>query len=70
VSISVRALREEARLVITVDDDAGVLRAELEEGVGLSNLRRRLAALHGDRASLVLQPRQPRGVSVQLVLPA
>lgn len=70
VVIAVRALREGPCLVITVDDDAGVLPAEPEEGVGLSNLRRRLAALHGHRASLVLQRRRPRGVLVRMELPA
>ena len=38
-------------------------------GIGLANLRQRLAALHGDRASLTLTPLSPAGLHAQITLP-
>jgi LytS/YehU family sensor histidine kinase len=38
-------------------------------GIGLANLRARLAALHGDRAALSLAPRAGGGVRAELRLP-
>jgi two-component system LytT family sensor kinase len=70
VRIGVSARLADGRLVITVEDDAGTLPGAVSEGVGLANLRQRLAALHGDRASLSLQPLAPRGVRARMELPA
>jgi len=70
VHIAVAARLEPGRLVVTVEDDAGTLQGSPGEGVGLSNLRQRLLALHGDRAALSLQPLAPRGVRARLELPA
>jgi len=39
-------------------------------GTGLSNLRERLAALHGPAARLVLSEHSPRGLRAEIVLPA
>lgn len=69
VRISVRARRDGPHMRVDVVDDAGSLPAEVQEGVGLANLRQRLAALHGDRASLTLQQAQPRGVVARLEWP-
>lgn len=70
VHITVGVKREPGHLVITVEDDAGTLPPAHGEGVGLSNLRQRLAALHGGHATLLLAPQSPRGVRVQMELPA
>jgi len=48
----------------------GALPAALEEGVGLANLRRRLALLHGERASLVLEADPGGGVRAAVEWPA
>ncbi|MCA3252015.1 MAG: sensor histidine kinase [Pseudomonadota bacterium] len=61
--------------------DDGTLRASVADtgvglaptapvGTGLSNLRERLAALHGPAARLVLSEHSPRGLRAEIVLPA
>jgi hypothetical protein len=67
--IVVRARREAGRLVLEVEDDGGVLPAATRFGVGLSNLRQRLATQHGDRAALTLEARRGGGVRARLDLP-
>lgn len=61
---------EAGSLIISVTTDVGSLPAPLVEGVGLSNLRQRLAALYGDRASLRLSAASSGGVIARLELPA
>lgn len=75
--IMVSALREGNSLLVGVEDDAGTLaagkhgdRPDGGPGIGLANLRARLAALHGDGASLVLSQLAPAGVRAELRLPA
>lgn len=70
VHISITVRREAARLVVTVEDDAGTLPTPVAEGVGLANLRQRLQALHGHRAALSVAARSPHGVLARLELPA
>lgn len=74
--ITVGATREGDSLVLRVEDDAGTLATDVTErpdagrsGIGLANLRARLASLHGERASLVLSQLQPAGVRAELRLP-
>jgi hypothetical protein len=69
--IAVRARREGALLALSVEDDGGALRADSAggPGLGLANLRARLAALHGDAASLRLRQLDPAGVRAELRLP-
>ncbi|HMC15348.1 MAG TPA: histidine kinase [Albitalea sp.] len=68
--IVVQARRDGATLKMAIDDDGGVLGASPRFGVGLSNLKLRLEALHGAAAQLRLQPRESGpGVSVSLELP-
>jgi len=73
IRILVSAAREDDSLVLRVEDDAGRLDAaegqEGESGIGLANLRARLAALHGERASLSLSQLEPSGVRTELRLP-
>lgn len=69
VHIGVAVQREAERLVLTVQDDVGMLPTPVAEGVGLANLRQRLQALHGERAVLSVAARSPRGVVARLELP-
>lgn len=68
VGIAVSALREGDELVVRVDDDAGVLAAANPAGVGLRNLRERLANLYGPDATLTLSPLLPAGVRAEMRL--
>ena len=67
--IVVSAARDGERLRLAVTDDAGTLPAEPVPGVGIGNLRERLAARHGAAASLVLRPREGGGVIAAVELP-
>jgi hypothetical protein len=77
--ITVAAVRDGATLVLSVEDDAGTLAAPasalrpgdapVRGGIGLSNLRARLLALHGADAALTLAPRPGGGVRAELRLP-
>ncbi len=69
--VLVSAAREGDTLVLRVEDDAGRLEAGQagDSGIGLANLRARLAALHGERASLSLSQLEPAGVATEVRLP-
>jgi sensor histidine kinase YesM len=68
IGVSVR--RDGAELVLGVEDDAGQLAAPARPGgIGLANLRARLAALYGDAARLDLTARPQGGVRAELRLP-
>lgn len=69
VAIVVSARRDGAHLVLAVEDDGGTLADGAPAGIGLSNLRERLAALHGERASLSLAALSPLGVRAEMRLP-
>ena len=69
VGIAVSALREGDELVVRVDDDAGVLAAASPAGVGIPNLRARLANLYGPDATLTLSQLAPAGVRAEMRLP-
>ncbi len=60
--------RGEALELIVQDDGAGFGNLTRGGGVGLSNLRERLATLFGDRARLTIEDAQP-GTRVRLLLP-
>ena len=65
-------MREDDSLVLRVEDDAGVLdsdKPEGEAGIGLANLRARLAALYGDAATVALTQLAPAGVRTEVRLP-
>lgn len=68
--IEVSAQREQDTLVLRVDDDGRLgAPAAAGGGIGLSNLRARLAALYGTRASLDLATRDGGGVRAELRVP-
>lgn len=68
--ICVRARCVANELLLSVEDDAGVLAsAAPATGLGLANLRQRLAALYGDAASLTLTQPGAAGVRAELRIP-
>lgn len=69
VALQVQARRVGDRLRLVVSDDAGTLATDAPEGVGLGNLRQRLAAAYGDAAALGLAARPGGGVVATLELP-
>lgn len=66
--VEIAACGQAGQLEITVSDDGLGFRPSANSGVGLANLRERLAALHGDRASMSIEDRQP-GTRVRVRLP-
>jgi LytS/YehU family sensor histidine kinase len=67
--IHVEAVSEGDALILRVTDTGLGMAAAGPEGVGLSNVRARLAALYGDRGRLTLQRHPVRGVVAELHLP-
>jgi signal transduction histidine kinase len=72
--IEVSAQREQDALVLRVDDDGRLDDKPAKDagqgcGIGLANLRARLAALYGPRASLSLGAREGGGVRAELRVP-
>ncbi len=71
--VRITAERDGDALRVQVQDDGVGLPAEASPsrggGVGLSNLRARLATLYGARAALELRPGTPRGAIAELCLP-
>lgn len=68
-TIRVSAAREGDRLVLRVADTGRGFHAESGSGMGLANIRARLAALYAGQAALQLQANVPQGVVATLVLP-
>ena len=69
--VTVAACRDGALLRLTVADDGQGFPAthtEIAHGLGLANLRERLASLFGDRAQMTIEDSRP-GTSVTLSLP-
>jgi LytS/YehU family sensor histidine kinase len=70
-SVTVAARRDGKQLRLTVADDGSgfpATRTEAARGLGLANLRERLASLYGDRAQMTIEDSRP-GTSVTLSLP-
>ena len=72
--IDILARREGERFVLEVHDDGAGLHAEAAspakgQGLGLSNVRDRLAGLYGDAAHLRVQQRSEGGVCARIELP-
>ena len=68
-AIRIAARRDGERLRLDVADDGRGFHATSGGGIGLANIRARLAAVHADAASLTLVENQPRGVTSTLSLP-
>jgi hypothetical protein len=67
--IAVSAARGANQLVVRVEDDRGTLAASHAPGIGLANLRERLARLYGPEACLTLSQLAPAGVCAELRVP-
>ncbi|WP_047238041.1 sensor histidine kinase [Chromobacterium subtsugae] len=67
--LAVFARRESGVLRLGVSDSGVGIAEFAPAGVGLANIRERLAALYGPAAQLRLTPRQPSGVLAELLLP-
>ena len=69
-TVTVRARRDGGMVIIDViDDGAGLTGDPYLAGHGIENTRERLRALHGERASLTIEPNQPRGTIATMRLP-
>ena len=58
-----------SQLCIRVIDSGLGLKEHGEHGIGLANVRARLASLYGDQGELALYPNSPHGVIAELKLP-
>ncbi len=69
--IIVRVEPGERALIVTVEDTGRGMAnpAQQGQGVGLANLRERLAALYGANARFTLEPREAGGTRAQLTVP-
>lgn len=67
--IEVTATRAESGLCLVVADNGLGLATEASEGIGLRNIRTRLALLYGDRQRLVLEPAAGGGLVARIDLP-
>ena len=61
--------REDGMLVVSLEDDTGLLAPSTRPGIGLANLRERLSVLYGERASLTLSQLAPAGVRAEMRVP-
>ena len=67
--VRISAIRDGTTLTLHVYNDGPTLREDYQPGVGLSNARRRLAALYGDASALTLRNQAPGGVLASISLP-
>jgi two-component sensor histidine kinase len=67
--ISLGAVRDGERLVLSVADNGRGMPATPREGLGLSNTRARLRQLFGEDQTFSIEPCTPRGVLVTLTIP-
>ena len=67
--IRVQARREEQSLCLRVTDTGVGMDTSSPEGVGLENVRGRLARLYGDRGRLAIYRHEPHGVVAEITMP-
>ena len=68
--IAIAAADRDGALEVSVADTGRGIGDEIGSGVGLANIRSRLAARYGTEASLTLSPNTPRGVRARIRVPA
>lgn len=68
-AIDVAARAADGMLTLTVADNGRGFSSDSGSGVGLANIRARLAALYGERATLRLESNPARGVTASVALP-
>ena len=67
--LTVSAGVDGGRLRLTVADTGAGMKAETGRGIGLINLRTRLAELYGDAGRLVIEANPPNGVRAMIEIP-
>jgi len=67
--VAVRARLDGALLRVDVQDTGAGFGTYAGEGIGLANIRERLALLHGDKARLIIEAPPGGGAHVAIVLP-
>src|SRR4029079_7260981 len=67
--VRITAHAEDGKLRLVVADTGRGFADALGSGVGLTNIRERLAALYGDTASLTLVANSPHGVVATIEVP-
>ena len=69
--VDVAVERDGANVALVVSDTGAGLTSGLSPGgIGLANIRERLALLYGERATLTLEENEPAGFRARIVLPA
>jgi len=68
-SVAVRAVERDGKLVVSVADTGAGIVPKQGGGVGLSNIRERLKALHGASARLTLEENAPSGIVASIEVP-
>lgn len=68
-SIEITARVADLQLKVEVADTGAGLRQSSGSGAGLANLRARLAALYGEKASLSIEANVPRGIRATIAVP-
>lgn len=68
-TVTVDAMIEAETVVIAVCDDGVGLRMSSGSGLGLATTRARLRSVYADKATLHVEPRQPKGVRAVLTIP-
>ncbi|MGZ5038238.1 MAG: histidine kinase [Usitatibacter sp.] len=67
--VSIRASESDGVLRMSVLDTGRGFAETVGAGVGLANIRERLAALYGDKGKLTLESREPHGVEAVIEVP-
>jgi hypothetical protein len=67
--VTISATQADGKLRMSVADTGRGFAEVLGAGVGLANIRERLAALYGDAAKLTLEAQEPRGVVALIEVP-
>jgi hypothetical protein len=68
-SVVIGAQTQDGKLRVTVADTGRGFGESIGAGVGLTNIRERLAALYGDKAKLTLEENAPHGVIATIEVP-
>jgi hypothetical protein len=67
--VTIRASESNGTLRVSVLDTGRGFAETIGAGVGLANIRERLAALYGDKGKLTLEAREPQGVEAIIEVP-
>jgi hypothetical protein len=68
-TVTIRATESNGTLRMSVLDTGRGFAETIGAGVGLANIRERLAALYGDKGKLTLESREPHGVEAAIEVP-